>query len=80
MNERCELCGRCLEECYAGAWEQIGRTATVKEVVEVVEQDRLFYEQSGGGITLSGGEPTTQAEFSQKRLANLPRPRNSHRD
>ena len=68
MNERCDLCGCCLEECYAGAWEQIGRAVTVKEVVEVVEQDRLFYEQSGGGITLSGGKPTTQAEFSQNVL------------
>jgi pyruvate formate lyase activating enzyme len=68
VNERCDLCGRCLEECYAGAWEQIGRAMTVIEVVELVEQDRLFYEQSGGGITLSGGEPTTQIEFSQSIL------------
>ncbi len=64
LVERCDFCGQCLEECYAGALEQVGRAVTVEEVVSLVEEDHLFYERSGGGITLSGGEPTNQAEFS----------------
>jgi pyruvate formate lyase activating enzyme len=66
--ERCDLCGRCPEECYAGALEQIGRLMTVGEVLSAVEEDRPFYDQSGGGMTLSGGEPIAQPGFSQKLL------------
>jgi pyruvate formate lyase activating enzyme len=66
--ERCDLCGRCVEECYAQALEQIGRLMTVAEVLDEVEGDRRFYEQSGGGVTLSGGEPLAQARFSQALL------------
>ena len=66
--ERCDLCARCLEECYAGALERIGRLMTVDEVLSLVEEDRPFYEQSGGGVTLSGGEPMTQPGFSQSLL------------
>jgi pyruvate formate lyase activating enzyme len=68
VPERCDLCGRCLEECYAGALEQIGRLMTVDDVLSLVEEDRPFYEQSGGGVTLSGGEPLTQPEFSRSLL------------
>jgi pyruvate formate lyase activating enzyme len=64
----CDLCGLCLAECYAGALEQIGRPATVDEVLAAVEEDRLFYEASGGGVTLSGGEPLAQPEFSARIL------------
>jgi pyruvate formate lyase activating enzyme len=66
--ERCDLCGRCLEECYAGALERIGRLVTVDQVLSLVEEDRPFYDQSGGGVTLSGGEPFTQPGFSQSLL------------
>ena len=66
--DRCDLCGRCLEECYAGALERIGRLMTVDKVLSLVEEDRPFYEQSGGGVTLSGGEPMTQPGFSQSLL------------
>jgi pyruvate formate lyase activating enzyme len=68
LPERCDLCGHCLEECYAGALEQIGRLMTVDEVLSLVEEDRPFYDQSGGGVTLSGGEPLTQPEFSRSLL------------
>lgn len=68
LPERCDLCGRCLEECYAGALEQIGRLMTVDEVLSLVEEDRPFYEESGGGVTLSGGEPAAQPGFSQRLL------------
>lgn len=66
--ERCDLCGRCLEECFSGALEHIGRLATVEEVLAEVEQDRPFYEGSGGGVTLSGGEPLAQPAFARRLL------------
>jgi pyruvate formate lyase activating enzyme len=68
LPERCNLCGRCLDECYSGALEQIGRVMTVDEVISVVAEDHAFYEESGGGMTLSGGEPTVQAEFCRSLL------------
>ena len=68
LADRCDGCGRCLQECYAGALEQIGRPMTVEKVVALVEEDRLFYEQSGGGVTLSGGEPTSQPTFTRHVL------------
>jgi len=68
LSDRCDLCGSCLSECYANALEQIGRLATVEEIVSLVEADTPFYDQSGGGVTLSGGEPTSQAAFSRRIL------------
>lgn len=68
LAERCDLCGRCLDECYAGALEQMGRPMSVDQVVAQVEEDRPFYEQSGGGVTLSGGEPACQPAFAAQVL------------
>ena len=63
-RERCRLCGACVQACVTGALEMAGRDATVDEVVEVVLRDRVFYETSSGGVTLSGGEPLAQPEFA----------------
>ncbi|MBR5113882.1 MAG: glycyl-radical enzyme activating protein [Oscillospiraceae bacterium] len=62
-RERCTGCGACARACQAGARVLSGRDMTVAEVLRKVEGDRLFYEESGGGITLSGGEPLTHPEF-----------------
>jgi pyruvate formate lyase activating enzyme len=59
----CRACAACTEKCYAEAIEVIGREMTVEEVLKEVLKDRPFYETSGGGMTLSGGEPLLQAEF-----------------
>jgi glycyl-radical enzyme activating protein len=59
----CETCGRCVEACSYGALEIKGRQASVASVMEEVERDRAYYEASGGGLTLSGGEPTAQFDF-----------------
>ena len=64
----CEVCGACAEECYAQALELIGRDVTVEEVMGEVLRDRPFYETSGGGITLSGGDPTFQMDFTEALL------------
>ena len=59
----CTACGACVEVCYAEARELVGRELTVNEVVAEIERDRPFYDESGGGVTFSGGEPLLQAEF-----------------
>ncbi len=66
---KCTACGKCAEKCYAGARELIGRRASVSEVLAEVLKDRIFYENSGGGMTLSGGEPMFQPEFTTALLA-----------
>lgn len=60
----CVLCGACAEHCYAGALKLLGRRAAADEIMDVVMQDQVFYRHTGGGITLSGGEATRQADFA----------------
>lgn len=64
QREGCAACGRCAEVCYADALEICGRTASVDEVLDLVERDRAFYRETGG-MTLSGGEPMAQPEFAR---------------
>lgn len=62
--ERCTLCENCITRCPADALEIVGKTYTVDEVVNEVLKDKIFYENSGGGMTVSGGEPFSQPEFT----------------
>ena len=64
----CQVCGKCVEACLTGARVIMGRLMGVEEVVQVVNKDTLFYRNSGGGVTVSGGEPTHQAEFVKALL------------
>jgi glycyl-radical enzyme activating protein len=64
----CTLCGQCAQTCRARALEQIGRQMTIADVMAEVLKDRAFYETSGGGLTLSGGEPMAQFEFTRALL------------
>jgi pyruvate formate lyase activating enzyme len=68
-REECVACGDCTRECYSGALERIGREATVEEVLADVLKDKAFYEHSGGGLTLSGGEPLLQIDFADALLS-----------
>jgi pyruvate formate lyase activating enzyme len=61
--EKCTLCGECIETCPGGAREIIGRRMTVAEVMTEIEKDIIFYDESAGGATFSGGEPLMQAQF-----------------
>ena len=63
-RERCCGCGRCAEQCFSGALTLCGRKVSVEEVMKDLVEDELFYRMSGGGVTLSGGEPGMQPEFS----------------
>ncbi len=67
-RDRCVACGACARECYAEALVLHGRQVTVEEVIAEVEKDRPFYENSGGGMTLSGGEPLMQVDFAEALL------------
>jgi pyruvate formate lyase activating enzyme len=67
-RERCVACGTCTTECYAEALVLHGREATVAEIVAEVVKDRPFYDNSGGGVTLSGGEPLAQPQFARALL------------
>jgi len=67
-DSACVLCLRCGHACPSGAIQQVGREMTVEEVLDEVEKDRVFYEESGGGLTLSGGEPMTQFNFTREIL------------
>jgi pyruvate formate lyase activating enzyme len=60
---RCTTCGECVEACPAGALEVIGRTWTAEALFAEVQKDAVFYETSGGGVTLSGGEPMRQPDL-----------------
>jgi pyruvate formate lyase activating enzyme len=61
--EVCFGCGHCVEACYAEARQLVGRWMSLEEVLEVVRRDRVFYDQSHGGVTVGGGEPTLQGRF-----------------
>lgn len=61
-------CDRCQKVCYANAISICGRYMSVSEVMEVVERDRQFYERTGGGVTISGGEPLAQPRFLKELL------------
>jgi len=67
-RRRCVACGRCAETCYAKALVLVGQRMTVEQVAAEVLADRPFYQSSGGGVTLSGGEPLVQADFSRAVL------------
>lgn len=68
-TEACTACGRCVDVCLAGARSIAGKKTRVSSVMEVLERDRLFFEESGGGVTISGGEPFAQPEFLAELLA-----------
>ena len=59
-REKCIVCGKCVNACLGNFRTVVGKDYTVKELVKICLQDQMFYEQSGGGITLSGGEVMSQ--------------------
>lgn len=67
-REICTRCGKCAEVCPSGARKIIGKKMRPEDVLAEVRKDKLFYKNSGGGVTLSGGEPLMQPLFSRELL------------
>lgn len=67
-REKCIGCGNCSEECLGNALTFYGKEMSIDEIYEIVSEDREFYESSGGGVTLSGGECLMQADFCAELL------------
>lgn len=68
---KCNFCGKCCIYCVNGAREIAGKEYTVDEVVNAVLKDKIFYEESNGGVTLSGGEPLINIDFVEELLMKL---------
>lgn len=57
-RNRCDRCFRCVDSCPSGALSRVGREWPIAEIVRMIARDKPFFNTSGGGVTLSGGEPT----------------------
>jgi len=68
LRDRCAVCGECVAVCHSRALEIVGTDISANDVLDRALRDRLFFETSGGGITLSGGEPLLQAAFAEALL------------
>lgn len=66
--EKCTLCGTCATACATEAREIVGREMSVGQVIAEVERDLIFYEETNGGVTFSGGEPLLQAAFLKELM------------
>jgi organic radical activating enzyme len=71
IRGNCSFCRECEKNCPTGAITVYGRTVTVDEILPELIEDRDFYESSGGGVTLSGGECLLQADFCEALLIKL---------
>jgi len=67
-RDLCTNCKECIDVCFTGALEVFGKDMSVGEVFNIVRQDQLYYQQSGGGVTIGGGEPTSQPLFTYALL------------
>ncbi|MBW2003365.1 MAG: glycyl-radical enzyme activating protein [Deltaproteobacteria bacterium] len=65
---KCNLCFKCVDVCPTGALTKVGKYMTVEEVMSEIEKDELIYYESGGGVTISGGEPLFQGSFTYNLL------------
>lgn len=68
QREACRRCFLCAEECPSGALSRIGSDVDTEEIIALAERDRAYYEKSGGGLTVSGGEPLAQPLFLAELL------------
>ena len=66
--ELCDNCLKCADNCTANALKAVAQRMTAREVMEKVGQDEGFYDNTGGGMTISGGEPLAQADFAEELI------------
>jgi len=72
-RDTCRLSGDCISVCISDARAISGKWYSVSEIIDIVSRDEVFYRNSGGGVTLGGGEPTLQFEFTYALLRELKR-------
>ena len=72
-RELCRSCGKCVSACLSGARSLSGKWMSISEIIDIVFEDEVFIRHSGGGVTLSGGEPTYQYDFVSELLEHLKR-------
>lgn len=70
-RNKCNLCGNCIHVCQNDALNFAGKYYDIEELYEKLLQDKPFYDNSGGGVTFSGGEPTFHIDYLNKLLKNL---------
>lgn len=70
-REGCTFCGECVDECPSGALSLVGEYYTPDELAEELAKDKTFYDNSGGGVTLSGGEPTLRMDYTAEVARKL---------
>lgn len=67
-KDKCDKCGKCCEECYFLARTLSSKQYSVKQLFDEIQKDKVVFKRSGGGITISGGEPLLQADFNEEFL------------
>jgi len=72
-SSTCSGCGRCAEACFLEARVLAGKTVSVEELMNQIRRDTVFYDESKGGVTFSGGEPLAQPEFLLRCLLECKR-------
>ena len=70
-RDKCTLCFECVENCPSGALEQSGKTLSIEWLLTEIKKEKPFYNASGGGVTLSGGEPLLHMEFVTELLKQI---------
>lgn len=70
-RNKCTFCYLCVDSCPSGALDRVGKAMTVNDIMQKILPDKPFFETSGGGVTLSGGEPTLFMEFTSRLLQSL---------
>lgn len=71
IRDKCNLCFSCVDVCPSGALYRVGMKMSIEEILRNIESDIPFFKNSGGGVTLSGGEPTLFIDFCSELIQNL---------
>jgi pyruvate formate lyase activating enzyme len=67
-RNKCNLCFDCVDSCPSGALSRVGQSMTIEDILQTVLKDKTFFDNSGGGVTLSGGEPALFVDFASGLL------------
>lgn len=70
-RDRCMACFRCVRECFSSVFAECGLEISAEEAEDIAKKDLPYYRASGGGVTLSGGEPLLQIEFMEELIDDL---------